>query len=306
MVICKECGKAFLVLTHKHLKKHDLTRESYAAKYPGAVFTSQENFENLSKAHKGKKVGDKNPARRKEVRDQISKSVKKLWEGGSYKNRINGMRGVCGELAPSYKPEKHTMSAIAQEQYRKFLSLFEDISTCSCCGAKGVINVHHIDEDQQNFLPSNLEPLCVPCHSALHYAAQKQPFILVGKRFTFAAAHYLPEYEGDCQNLHGHEWTLDVSIKKRVNRKTGMVVDFSILKKIVQEYIISQFDHSYLNNYFENPTAENMLICFWEILMFDAHVKGLEEITLWETATSFAKLTKYGMLSVLSKKLKNN
>lgn len=306
MVICKECGKAFLVITHKHLKKHNLTRETYAAKYPGAVFSSQENFENLSKAQKGKKMGDANPARKKEVRNKISKTVKKLWDSGVYTNRINGMRGVCGELAPSFKPEKHTLSAIAQEQYRKFLSLFEDISTCSNCGAKGVINIHHIDEDRQNFLPSNLEPLCVPCHSALHYTAQKLPFITVGKRFTFAAAHLLPGYEGDCRNLHGHEWMLDVSVKKRVNKKTGMVVDFSVLKKVVNEFIITPFDHSYLNDYFVNPTAENMLICFWELLMFDAHVKGLEELVLWETATSFAKLSKYGMLSVLSKRLKND
>jgi 6-pyruvoyltetrahydropterin/6-carboxytetrahydropterin synthase len=162
------------------------------------------------------------------------------------------------------------------------------------------MNIHHIDEDRNNFLPSNLEPLCVPCHTHFHYKLQKQPFVTVGKIFTFAAAHKLPNYEGACSRWHGHEWSLEIQVMKRIDKETGMVIDFSALKKIVTEWVINNFDHSSINDVIKNPTAENMLIWIWEILMFDAHLKGMESISLWETPSSKATLTKQGMLSILS------
>lgn len=244
--------------------------------------------------------GEGNATKRKDVRERISKAVKSRWDEGVYEKRINGMVGMRGALSPLFKPENHTPLFLAKNQYKEFLSQYEDITVCRRCGSGKKINVHHIDEDSSNFLPSNLEPLCVGCHGHFHYSLQKQPFITIGKIFSFAAAHRLPDYEGSCSDLHGHEWSLVVSIKKRVDKKTGMVLDFSVLKNVVNEYVISSLDHSYLNDYIDNPTAENILIRVWEVLMFDAHLKGIERIDLWETPTSEASLTKEGMLSVLS------
>lgn len=132
---------------------------------------------------------------------------------------------------------------------------------------------------------------------------QKQPFITVGKIFSFAACHRLPDYDGPCEHWHGHEWSLEVCITKRVDKRTGMVLDFSSLKDIVNEHVIKVFDHSTLNDVIVNPTAENILIWIWEKLMFDAHLKGIEAIYLWETPTNKACLTKQGMLSILSTKI---
>lgn len=303
MVKCEICGKEFLSITHKHLRKHNTTREEYQIKYPNARLQSDELFNKLSEVQKGKKTGDSNPARRKDVREKIRASVAKRWDEGNYEDRINGMSGMKGELHPGFNPDKHTPIFLAEHKYREFLSKFEDIFTCRRCTSDKTVNVHHVDEDRSNFLPSNLEPLCVACHSHFHYKLQKKPFITIGKRFTFAAAHRLPYYEGPCNNWHGHEWTLEISLKKRIDGKTGMVLDFSVLKKIVTDYVISVFDHSCLNDYLENPTAENILIRIWEILMFDAHLKGIEKIELWETSSSSASLTKEGMLSVLSDKI---
>ena len=71
-------------------------------------------------------------------------------------------------------------------------------------------------------------------------------------------------------------------------------MDFSILKKVVNEWIIEEFDHRYTNHMLENPTAENMIQYIKDIL----HLKIVEiapgcylkRLRLWETPTSFVTL----------------
>lgn len=80
----------------------------------------------------------------------------------------------------------------------------------------------------------------------------------VRKTVTFDAAHCLPNYNGKCARLHGHRWTLHVSVKGSVDHQTGMVVDFNELGSWVKS-ITSRLDHSYLNEKVPLPTAENLL-----------------------------------------------
>jgi 6-pyruvoyltetrahydropterin/6-carboxytetrahydropterin synthase len=137
-----------------------------------------------------------------------------------------------------------------------------------------------------------------------HYRHSKKPYVKIGKYFTFAAAHELPDHKGLCKYTHGHEWKVGIQIKKRINRKTGMVMDFSDLKQIVNDHVISVLDHSFLNETIYNPTAENLLIWIWERLMFDGLLKGIHEIELWESSDSVATINEEGMRSVLIKKEK--
>ncbi len=249
------------------------------------------------------RTGLNNPVHTKGTKDKISKSVKKKWEEGSYSDRINGMQGKLGPLSGRYDPSIHTIEHKGLYYFNSFLSEFQDISVCSRCkGVENKINVHHIDEDHKNFLPSNLEPLCVLCHMSNHYKQVKKPFVTIGKEFTFAAAHQLPNHQGMCQYLHGHEWKLRIELKKRVDFKTGMVMDFSDLKKIVKEHVISILDHNTLNEIIYNPTAENILIWIWEKLMFEGLLKGIYKIHLWESSDSVAVLDQKGMLSVFTEK----
>lgn len=246
--------------------------------------------------------GKGNPVFLPGVQEKIRQSVKNLWGNGTYKDRINGMLGKCGKDNPQFKPEMHTINYIGEFHWAKFLSGFQNITICARCGkTKKKINVHHVDEDHKNFLPSNLEPLCVPCHMAFHYKHQKQPFFTIGKTFSFPAAHLLPEHKGLCAGLHGHQWKFQIRIRKRLDPKTGMVMDFSDLKKIVEKHIISIFDHSFLNDHLYNPTAENLLLWIWETLMFDGLLKGIEQIDIWESPDSIASLDKSGMLSIFEK-----
>lgn len=307
MVKCEICGKEYMSITHKHLFfKHRIAKEQYLKLFPDAKLCSEELSKKLSDHIKGTKMGDSNPAKRKEVKQKIAQTVKQKWEQGNYNERINGMTGKVGKLHHGWKPEIRTPLFFAEHNYIDFLSQFQDIKTCSRCGStKNKINIHHIDEDHSNFLPSNLEPLCVPCHSSFHYGRSKRSFGSITKIMTFASAHLLPHYDGKCNNLHGHEWKIEVTIKKRIDNKTGMIMDFKDLKNIIKQYLIDVLDHNYLNNILENPTAENILFWCWEQLMFKALLKGIHEIKLWESPDSYSTLDQKGMLSIFCENIEN-
>jgi 6-pyruvoyltetrahydropterin/6-carboxytetrahydropterin synthase len=120
--------------------------------------------------------------------------------------------------------------------------------------------------------------------------------IIVSKTFTFSAAHCLPGYDGPCKNLHGHNWKLEVGVSGPVNNE-GFVIDFSELKNMVNNEIVSKIDHVFLNAQndipgfpYKNPTAENMLNWMAETLQHRFHlIVKLEFIKLWETDTSYAE-----------------
>jgi 6-pyruvoyltetrahydropterin/6-carboxytetrahydropterin synthase len=78
---------------------------------------------------------------------------------------------------------------------------------------------------------------------------------------SFAAAHNLRGYEGDCEHLHGHNWRVEVCIAAEELDELGMVLDFRQLKAGLAE-VLARLDHKYLNEVapFDavNPTTENI------------------------------------------------
>ena len=105
--------------------------------------------------------------------------------------------------------------------------------------------------------------------------------LVVTKSFEFSASHFLTKYHGKCENLHGHNYRLEVSIVGEM-REDDLVYDFVELKKIVKEKIVDPLDHTHLNDRFANPSAEIMAVWMWEQLENDVK---LYEIKLWETST---------------------
>ena len=77
----------------------------------------------------------------------------------------------------------------------------------------------------------------------------------------FAAAHRLRGYKGACENLHGHNWKVDVVLQSERLNDLGMVADFKDVKAALAE-ILDKFDHTFLNDVepFKetNPTTENI------------------------------------------------
>ena len=101
------------------------------------------------------------------------------------------------------------------------------------------------------------------------------------RRFDFEAAHELPRHAGRCRKLHGHTYTLEVTVEREVDPSSGMVMDFSDLKRTVGSEVLESLDHSYVNDLIDNPTAEQMAVWIWNRLK--EPLPGLVEVELWET-----------------------
>ena len=114
--------------------------------------------------------------------------------------------------------------------------------------------------------------------------------MLVCKKISFDAAHYLPGYPGKCANLHGHHWVVELGVEGEVDPETGMVVDFSRLKEFWEDNFQEVFDHKCLNDTISNPTAENIAIYISEACGWLKVVKlKLVFIRVWETPDSYAE-----------------
>ena len=140
--------------------------------------------------------------------------------------------------------------------------------------------------------------------------------IRLTKEFSFEAAHALDGYDGPCREIHGHSYRLFVTVKGTPSTdprdpKYGMVMDFGVLKCIVNEEIVSRFDHALvlrataqgeslrkmLCERFRNvvsveyqPTCENMLDDFARRISARLPCGvALHALRLHETATSYAE-----------------
>jgi 6-pyruvoyltetrahydropterin/6-carboxytetrahydropterin synthase len=114
---------------------------------------------------------------------------------------------------------------------------------------------------------------------------------------TFAAGHALREYKGKCENVHGHNYRVQITVEgERLNR-IGLLVDFVELKRIVRE-VMERLDHQFINDLEPftviNPSAENLAKYFYDEVSSrmatdngDAPTR-IAQIKIWETDTSIA------------------
>ncbi|NTU43109.1 MAG: 6-carboxytetrahydropterin synthase QueD [Nitrospirales bacterium] len=110
----------------------------------------------------------------------------------------------------------------------------------------------------------------------------------------FASAHQLRGYKGKCENLHGHNWRVQVTVAAEKLNEIDLALDFHDLKNMTRE-IVLQLDHRCLNEIFpfteRNPSSEN--IARW---IFDSLKKRIVEyknvkvsaVTVWESDTASA------------------
>ena len=103
----------------------------------------------------------------------------------------------------------------------------------------------------------------------------------------FAGAHRLRNYKGECENLHGHNWKVQVVVSGEKLDKDGLLIDFRLLKKKLHD-VLKNLDHTYLNNisFFkkENPTSENISYYIYKklkILLKNLSVE-MKKVTVWE------------------------
>jgi len=117
-------------------------------------------------------------------------------------------------------------------------------------------------------------------------------FVRVTRAFRFDAAHFL-EGHGKCGRFHAHGWRLEVMLEGPVNPETGMLVDFGVLKRIVEENVISRLDHKFINfvdlRLGTRATSESLAIWCWDQLI--GKLPYLQCIRVYETPDSYAEFS---------------
>jgi len=91
------------------------------------------------------------------------------------------------------------------------------------------------------------------------------PIVRISKEFSFDMAHALLGYDGLCKNIHGHSYTLVVTVigspvQDDASPKNGMLIDFKDLKNIIKQQIIDRFDHALVLNSVSPEDLLDMLI----------------------------------------------
>lgn len=115
----------------------------------------------------------------------------------------------------------------------------------------------------------------------------------------FAAAHFLRDYHGKCENLHGHNYKVYVHVRGNKLDEGGMLLDFTQLKKVLRD-VCELLDHKNLNDfdYFDqNPSAERIATFIAEKIIeaipslkkSDEETVSLYAVDVFETDTSRAR-----------------
>ena len=114
-------------------------------------------------------------------------------------------------------------------------------------------------------------------------------FVTIEKDFN--AAHFLREYRGKCENLHGHRYVVRVTVKSDKLDQIGLAYDFTTLKQYLGE-ILARFDHRCLNDIppFDkiNPSSENIATTIFKKLKpkLKRESATIDKIEVWESPTS--------------------
>jgi 6-pyruvoyltetrahydropterin/6-carboxytetrahydropterin synthase len=113
---------------------------------------------------------------------------------------------------------------------------------------------------------------------------------------TFAAGHYLRNYKGKCENPHGHNYRVRVTLQGKELDKAGLLLDFKDLKSVMKN-TVDYLDHKMINDIEPfttvNPSAENLAKYFYDQTnqnlksVTDGRV-AVKQVTIWETDTSIA------------------
>lgn len=109
----------------------------------------------------------------------------------------------------------------------------------------------------------------------------------------FSAAHQLRDFHGECEQLHGHNWRVEVYVTGNRLGKDGLLIDFRLIKGATEK-VLNELDHKFLNELepFKetNPSSENIARYVYESLgqqLANGNVR-VSKVTAWESNTACA------------------
>ncbi len=109
----------------------------------------------------------------------------------------------------------------------------------------------------------------------------------------FSAAHQLKDFHGACEDLHGHNWKVEVYVTSNYLDKAGVAIDFRSLKKHVNT-VLGTLDHKFLNDLApfknQNPSSENIAryVAVQLSLSLEGQDVKVSRVTAWESESACA------------------
>ncbi len=109
----------------------------------------------------------------------------------------------------------------------------------------------------------------------------------------FSAAHLLRNFRGKCENLHGHNWRIEVALRGTRLNQAGLLMDFGEVKQVTHD-LLGEIDHRCLNDLpsfkDQNPSSENIARYLFEQLSvrLNTESRRVYSVSAWESADACA------------------
>ena len=105
----------------------------------------------------------------------------------------------------------------------------------------------------------------------------------------FSAAHHLLNYEGECENQHGHNWMVEAYVKGEMLDKSNILIDYKVLKRELNK-VLDMLDHKDINELpeFKGESPSSEMIAKFIYNTLKERIVQLNKISVWETQTSCA------------------
>lgn len=105
----------------------------------------------------------------------------------------------------------------------------------------------------------------------------------------FAAAHHLLNYDGECENQHGHNWKVEVYAKGTELDKSNLLIDFKVLKKELNS-VLNLLDHKDINTLddFQNVSPSSEILSKYIYEKLKSKIPCISKVSVWETEKACA------------------
>ena len=105
----------------------------------------------------------------------------------------------------------------------------------------------------------------------------------------FSAAHHLLNYDGDCENQHGHNWLVEAYVKGTELDKSNILIDYKVLKKSLKK-VLDLLDHKDINELdeFQGVSPSSEMLSKFIYKKMKEEIPQTNKISVWETPTSCA------------------
>ena len=105
----------------------------------------------------------------------------------------------------------------------------------------------------------------------------------------FAAAHHLLNYDGECENQHGHNWLVEAYVKGTELDKSNILIDYKVLKRELKE-VLDLLDHKDINetSYFKGISPSSEMLSKFIYTKLKEQIPLVSRVSVWETPTSCA------------------